>query len=458
MNQEIIDKLIYDKYIEPTKLKNKRYIGIEIEMPVVNLNNKPVETDVVLKMTTEFCRQFSFETAGTDDNGKANSMVSPLTGDNLSFDCSYSNLELSLGKGNNIHEINLQFNEYYNFINNFFERYNYTLTGMGINPYYRINYNEPIPNERYRMLYHHLHTYKKYGSERILFHDYPDFGTYTSASQVQTDIYYDELIDVINGFRKLEPYKVLLFANSIHPNEPNLLCSRNMLWEYSMQGYNPHNIGMFDEDLKDISELIEYIKTTSIYCTMRDGKYINFKPVIVNDYFKMDKVTGEYFDGEKYQEIEFEPIIEDIDYLRSFKFEDLTFRGTIEFRSMCCQPVKDSMTIPAFHIGLIDSAVELNEMLKADKTIFSHGYNATELQKMLSKTDLPEFIDREQLKKELTKIIDLAALGLRKRGYGEEKYLLPLYERAQKLTNPAKEMYDGMKNGLNIEHFIKEYS
>lgn len=463
MKQEIIDKALYDKYIEPTKAKNKRYVGIEIEMPVVNLNKEPVKTEAVLDMSLEFQKKFSFDVCGEDDYGNVNSIVSPLTGDNLSFDCSYANLELSMGKGSDIHELKARFDKYYRFINEFFKKYHYTLTGMGINPYLKYNDNQPVPNERYRMLYHHLHTYQKYdfksNASKVLFHHYPEFGTYTSASQVQTDVYYDELITVINAFRKLEPFKVLLFANSLHPDEPDYLCSRNMLWEHSMQGFNPHNIGMFDDDLRDISELLEYIKTTSIYCTMRDGKYINFKPTIINDYLKLDKMTGEYFDGNEYREIEFQPCMEDLDYLRTFKFEDLTFRGTIEFRSMCCQPISDSMSVAAFHMGLIDNAGELEEMLSSDTVLYAHGYNATELQKLLSMTKFPEFIDQKELKKALMRILNLAEKGLKRRGFGEEEFLKPLYDRADKLSSPARKMVDEMKNGeKTIEEFIELYS
>ena len=458
MNQEIIDEAIYNKYIAPTKQKKDRYIGIEIEMPIVNLDKKAVDIEKVLEMSNKFQNTFSFEVCSVDDNGQINSIESPVTGDNLSFDCSYSNLELSMGKGDELHELKKRFDTYYRFINEYFAKSHYTLTGMGINPYFDKNHNEPVPNERYRMLYHHLHTYKKYKNERRIFHDYPDFGTYTSASQIQTDVFYDELITVINAFRKLEPYKALLFANSIHPNEPEYLCSRNMLWEYSMQGYNPHNIGMFDDDLKDVNELLEYIKTTSIYCTMRDGRYINFRPTIINDYLKMDKITGEYFNGKEYQSIEFKPGIEDLKYLRSFKFEDLTFRGTIEFRSMCCQPISDSMVIAAFHMGLIDRADELDEMLREDKVLYTHGYNAVELQKLMSKVTLPAFINREELKKRLVQILDMADAGLKKRGYGEEIYLTPLYERAESLLSPARKMYEGIKAGKSVEDFIKSFS
>ena len=67
----------------------------------------------------------------------------------------------------------------------------------------------------------------------------------------------------------LEPYKAVPFANSYLPEYPEYLCARNMLWEHSMQGFNPHNVGMFAKRLESVDELIEYIKTQSMYCTTR---------------------------------------------------------------------------------------------------------------------------------------------------------------------------------------------
>ena len=458
MNQEAIDKAIYDKYILPTKGKAKKFIGIEIEMPVVNLNKEAVDEKVIFALSDAFSKEFKFEVISRDAEGNANSMQHSENGDNLSFDCCYSNLELSLGKGANLHEIKERFDRYYSFINAFFSKYNYTLTGMGINPYYKINHNKPIQNERYRMLYHHLQSYKKYTGGEIPFHTYPEFGTFTSASQVQIDIFYDDLIPVINAFNKLEPFKSVLFANSYFPEEPVFMCARNMLWERSMQGYNPHNIGMFEYELKDTDDLVEYIKTTSIYCTMRNGRYVNFTPVPINDYLKLDSVHGEYFDGEKYVETDITPDIKDLDHLRTFKFEDLTFRGTIEFRSSCTQPISESMCIAAFHIGLLERVSELGGLLLNDTTIYSHGYSAAELQRIMSKKTLPDFIDKEKLKEMLIRILELAESGLRQRGMNEEIFLLPLYERAKNLSNPSAVMVHGLENGENIEDYIQKYA
>ena len=454
-----VRQAIFEKYIVPTTRERSDYIGVEIEMPVVDLAGGPVEEEVSFRTAAAFTEKFSFLPEGYDANGNMISAKHADTGDILSFDCSYSNLELSFGRAVGLYEIKERFEKYCRFLNFEFAKYGYTLTGMGVNPNAHINHNKPIPNERYRMLYHYLHSYSEHTEDVAMrFHKRPDFGTFTSASQVQLDVKYEELTDVINVFGLLEPYKSILFANSYLPDYPQFLCVRNMLWEHSMQGYNPHNVGMFGKKIRSIDELIDYIGTQSIYCTMRDGKYVNFTPLTVDEYFSKDSVEGEYFDGERYREITFAPEIGDLEYLRTFKFEDLTFRGTIEYRSSCCQPLADAMTVAAFHTGLKEKLFELKELLENDKVIYSHGFSATELQKILSKRDVPSFIDPKRVENQLRRIIELSEEGLKKRRLSEEKLLAPLFDRTERHTNPARIMLDGLAKGRTMTDYVREYA
>ncbi len=380
-----IRQAIYDKYIAPTKTKRPDYIGVEIEMPVVNLNGQAVDEAVSISVAEKFTEHFGFTPDGHDSNGELTSSKHAPTGDILSFDCCYSNLELSFGKAVSLFEVKERFERYCKFLNSEFAKYNYTLTGMGVNPNADINHNKPTQNERYRMLYHYLHSYPKHTNEVAMrFHERPDFGTFTSASQVQLDVGYDELTDVINVFGLLEPYKALLFANSFLPDYPQYLCVRNMLWEHSMQGYNPHNVGMFAQKLSSVDELVDYIGTQSTYCTMRDGKYVDFTPVTIGEYFSKSSIDGEFYDGGTYRKLSFSPENGDLAHLRTFKFEDLTFRGTIEYRSSCCQPLSEAMTVAAFHTGLKEKLSELKELVEKDTVIYSHGFSALELQDMVS--------------------------------------------------------------------------
>lgn len=457
--KDTIRNAIYEKYITPTRAERPDYIGVEIELPVVNLSGKPVDEAVSISVAERFTEHFGFVPEGHDSAGSLTSAKDTATGDILSFDCCYSNLELSFGKAVSLFEVRDRFEKYIRFLNAEFAKHNYTLTGMGVNPHADINHNKPIQNERYRMLYHYLHSYPQHTKEvDIRFHERPDFGTFTSASQVQLDVRYDELTDVINVFGLLEPYKALLFANSYLPDYPEFLCVRNMLWEHSMQGYNPHNVGMFAQKISSVDELVDYIGTQSIYCTMRDGRYVDFTPVAIDEYFSKDRIDGEYFDGESYRKISFSPESSDIDHLRTFKFEDLTFRGTIEYRSSCCQPLSEAMTVAAFHTGLKEKLPELKELIENDRVIYSHGYSALELQKLLSKRRLPDFLDQSAVENQLTNILDLASAGLRKRRLGEEILLDPLYERAERHTNPAKEMLDGISAGRTIRNYIEQYA
>ena len=236
-----------------------------------------------------------------------------------------------------------------------------------------------------------------------------------------------------------------------------MACFRDALWEYSTHGINPHNIGMYDVDFKSLDDLEAYLESLNIYCVMRDGAYINFPSMNLLEYFKKEYVRGEIYCNGKYKEIEIKPCIDDIKYLRPFKFINLTFRGTVEFRSVCTQPIKDSLSVAAFHVGLKEKLDELEELISHDKVIYHKGYTAGELRKLLIQDELPAFIDKNDLCKLSMDIVDLANIGLEERGFGEEIFLNPLYERIKQHSNPGKDIITLMNNGTKLEKIIKDY-
>ena len=457
MEKLIRDKL-YKEFIEPTKEK-KNFIGIEIEVPIINLNKEPVDFEIVHKITGKFQKEFSsFSPNGIDYDGNTFSLKNSDNSDIVCYDCSYNNIEFAMGREKDLFTINNRFTTYYNYVKEEFEKYNYTLTGMGINPYRIYNKEVPIPSERYLMLYHHLKSFNKYNNISMYFHDYPGYGMFSSASQVQLDVHYDDLIKTINTFTKIEPIKALLFSNSVLMDEnKHLTCFRDALWEYSTHGINPHNIGMYDVDFEDIDDIINYLETLNIYCVMRDGAYINFESINLLEYFNKDLITGEIYNKNGYGKIEIKPNINDIDYLRAFKFINLTFRGTVEFRSVCTQPIRDTMSVAAFHLGLREKIDELNTFMSKDQVIYHKGYTASELRKLLIQDELPPFINKKELCELTNNILDIAKEGLCQRGLGEEIFLKPLYNRAKHHTNPGKEMINSLHDGIKLEKIIKDY-
>lgn len=266
MDPELVREQLYRRYIEPTRKKRENYVGIEIEMPIVNLAKEAVDFEVVHQITHRFMEYFRFQESHRDEEGNVCSVSENIHGDILSYDCSYNNLELSMGKEKELFALEKRFSSYYSFLQKEFQKYHHTLTGMGVNPYRIYNHNVPIPNGRYRMLFHHLNSYKRYDLP-MYFHNYPEFGTFSSASQVQLDVNYEDLLLTIGAFSLVEPIKALLFSNSVLLDEhEELLCCRDMFWENSTHGINPHNVGMFADGLESEEDLLSYIESTSIYC------------------------------------------------------------------------------------------------------------------------------------------------------------------------------------------------
>ena len=457
ISEEIVRKKLFEQFIKPTQEK-KNFIGVEIEIPIINLDKSAVDFDVVHKVTNKFQKQFcDFKKDGIDYEGNIFSLKNNNNDDVFCYDCSYNNIEFAMGKEKDLFPIYDRFCDYYAFTKDCFEEYNHTLTGMGINPYRKYNKYNPIPSERYLMLYHHLKSFKNYNN-LMHFHNYPEYGMFSSASQVQLDVYKDDLVKMINIFSKIEPIKALLFSNSVlFEDNKDVICFRDILWEFSTHGVNPHNIGMYDVDFKNLNDLEAYLESLNIYCVMRDGAYINFPSMNLLEYYKKDYVCGEIYCNGKYREIEIKPCISDIKYLRPFKFINLTFRGTVEFRSVCTQPIKDSMSVAAFHLGLKEKLDELHELISNDDVIYHKGYTAGELRKLLIHEEVPMFINKNDLCNLSKEIVDLAECGLKERGIGEEIFLNPLYERIKQHTNPGKDLITSMNDGIKLEKIIKDY-
>ena len=141
----------------------------------------------------------------------------------------------------------------------------------------------------------------------------------------------------------------------------------------------------------------------------------------------------------------------------TFKYENLTNRDTIKYRSACSQPISDGMTVAAFHLGLQSKVKEQRNLLDSDNSLYHQGYNAVELRRQLVRKDLPSAVNEDALHDLVSKVLELCKKGLADRGMGEEIYLEPLYRRANNRTNPAKEMLRRLQNGESMESIIKSY-
>lgn len=318
--------------------------------------------------------------------------------DIFSFDCSYNNFEIALGRVRTLHEAQARFRDYVSFINGELNKEDHTLTGLGVNPHYKINDFNFVPSPRYRMLEGYLKKAEVWRKTNpsVDFHPYNGYGTFSSASQVQLDINEENLCDVIKAFSLVEPLKAVLFANSTLPEMPELLCVRDYFWERSAHGINPRNLGFFEPLPHTVGGITDYLSRASIFCAERDGKYLFFYPIPFDEYLTREFIEGEYYDGE-YHPYRFTPKAEDIAYLRTYKQIDLTACGTLEFRSACTQPSSQAMTVAAFHLGLMNRAAELTALL-SDSFLYRDGGDPDLLRRRMNRRDYLSFVDNNELK------------------------------------------------------------
>lgn len=455
-----LDAALTERFLAPLERPRTKRAGVEFEFPVWALApGAPTDFDAVHNATADFLAAFpAFSERHFDDAGALYRARDAATGDELSFDCSFNTLEFSFGPDEDLTKVHRRFLRYYAAIQSALKSRGHALTGMGVNPRWRENRIEPIANGRYRMLLHHLKSYSKYGGAPR-FHDPPDFGLFSCSSQTQLDADLGNVVEMINVFNALEPFKAVLFANSPFGADGEWLLGRDRLWSRSLHGLNPHNCGMYGVTLRSLADILGYLESTSVYCVERGGKYLNFRPAPLLDYVRRDRIDAEYWDGEACTHLPFSfaPSPSDVAWLRPFKFEDLTHRGTIEFRSVCAQPVRDAFAPAAFHAGLAENLPALGDALDRDASLYGHGFGAVELRAIFTHRVWPSFADRDALSAKLNEILDIAEDGLKKRGFGEEPLIAPLRRRAAALTNPAIEQLERLERGESIESIAADY-
>ncbi|MBR4252702.1 MAG: glutamylcysteine synthetase [Kiritimatiellae bacterium] len=455
---------IDERFFAPLDRPRTRRAGVELELPIYNLApGEPNDFDSIHAAVADFLARFPFPETALDDAGALYRARDPATGDELSFDCSFNTLELSFGPDESLLATRARFRRYYPALQAALGARGHALTGMGINPRWRENVAEPIRNGRYRMLLHHLKSYAKYGGAPR-FHDHPDFGLFSCASQVQLDVDEATVTGAINAFNALEPFKAVLLANSPFDFGPAgggwFLCGRDRLWSRSLHGHNPHNCGMYGVALRSLADLAGYLETTSVYCAERGGKYLNFAPLPLREYVRRDRIEAECWDpaAGTHRPYSFAPSPSDVAWLRPFKFEDLTARGTLEFRSVCAQPVRDAFAPAALHAGLMEELTALAALLAADTALYGHGFGPAELRELLARRVRPAFFDPGALRARLHRILDLAERGLARRAFGEAPLLAPLRARADTLSNPALDQLRRLEVGEPLDSVAADYA
>ena len=415
--------LLKKRYLENIKENPDLFVGVELEYPVVNLEGKATDIEVVKELFRYLPSILGFTIEKVDEFGNPIQLLDPVSQDTILFEVSYTTIEFAFGKAETIQEVENRFNNYMDVIQKKLAESNYAIVGCGIHPNWEKNENQPVAYARYQMLMAYLNLSRS--KTNVDLHDYPQYGAFICGSQVQLDVSKSNYLRVINAFTQIEAAKAYLFANSEFSGADwDTKISRDIFWEESMHGIYPENVGVNARLFKDEDDFFDYLDHSAIFTAERDGQTYYFNPIQARDYLTTPEIQAFTLNGD---EVLIYPQEQDFQTHRSYQYQDLTTRGTVEFRSVCTQPLDRTFASAAFHLGLLVNLDKLETYLETAPFFEKLGRDYKSLRRQFSKKMLTD--EEETAIVEFSKALFLLAEeGLEKRGKQEMTYLQPLKE------------------------------
>ena len=415
--------LLKKRYLENIKENPDLFVGVELEYPVVNLEGKATDIEVVKELFRYLPSILGFTIEKVDEFGNPIQLLDPVSQDTILFEVSYTTIEFAFGRAKSIQEVEERFRGYMDLIQKKLGEANHAIIGSGIHPYWEKNENQPVAYARYQMLMAYLNLSRS--KTNVDLHDYPQYGAFICGSQVQLDVSKSNYLRVINAFTQIEAAKAYLFANSEFSGADwDTKISRDIFWEESMHGIYPENVGVNARLFKDEDDFFDYLDHSAIFTAERDGQTYYFNPIQARDYLTTPEIQAFTLNGD---EVLIYPQEQDFQTHRSYQYQDLTTRGTVEFRSVCTQPLDRTFASAAFHLGLLLHLDKLEAYLQSAPFFTTFGRDCKSLRRQFSKKMLTD--EEETAIVEFSKdLLLLAEEGLEKRGKQEMTYLQPLKE------------------------------
>ena len=417
MTKQQAIKLLKEKYLSNMKEDSELFVGVELEFPIVETNGNKTNIEVTKNLFRTLANLSDFEVEKIDDNQNPIQLVHCSSKDRILFELSYNTIEFAFERARSINEVAKRFEDYLKIIQPILQENNHEIQGHGIHPLWNKNDNSPVKIERYKMLM----AFLAMNGTGMKTHSYPSYGAFICGNQVQLDVRRDNYLRIINAFNKIEAAKAYLFSNSEFSAEAwDTKIARDIFWEESLHGYYKENVGIYPKDYQSEEEFFNNLARTAIFTATREGKSYYFKPIRAEDYLDQKEITAYTADG---NEKIIKPVKEDLKQHRSYQFQDLTARGTVEFRSVCTQPLETTFAPIAFELGLFVELEKLENYLEDSSFFKNEEQDYRKLRKKYSKKILSKE-EKEAIQSFSKDLLDIAEAGLMKRGYGEEKFLI----------------------------------
>ena len=275
--------------------------------------------------------------------------------------------------------------------------------GYGIQPRAAASPKLMTPKRRYRALY------------RAIGKSWLHFAT-TASDQMQVDVTRAELLDAVNMMNLLSGPIIALTANSsVYGGRTGRFVSGR---EGMLETLGESRHGMTPRRFTTLRDYVAFICGRTCHVLPRGGQYVGYGRPFARHLERAGADFEAYRWHEHYVWNSARPRIEN---------------GTIEIRPACQQPPDEPLAAAALSLalveGLADTGAFVRDRLGPDPWPAMAAYRKAAIRSGLRASEpVPGF---------LSGLVDVCERALRRRGRGEERYLLPIRARMAKRMLPA---------------------
>lgn len=396
----------------PAKAPALRTVGREAEFPLVRPDGRAADVFQVWPLLLERGNYDPTYDLGRDGA----EFLSGVEADGWSCasEVGISTVELSVGPKPTLHELAQDMDRGLERLTEAVRQADFRLLGFGIQPRTPAHRGLLTPKKRYSTLLEAI------GNQWLKF-------CVTAGDQLQVDVGQDDLVRIMNLMNAASGAVIALTANSsIYGGRPGKFASGREGLTANMVG-EPHRHGSSAGFYSDLEDYVRFLAGLQCLC-LPDGEG-GFR------------VIGVPF----VEQLRRDPTLQDPEAaFEAFLFHEhyiwpsarpRSRIGTVEIRPACQQP-PDSAWIPsALGLGLIEAAGELESYLEEvlDKSywrVLQEHRTLAVKQGLAAPEPAPRFLDT---------VVDIAEMGLRHRGKGEEIFLEPVRDHLERRMGPADE-------------------
>lgn len=447
--------MVRRRFLDPFEQKSEPYqVGVEVELPLVNLEKRPVEPNFAQEIVRVLQQNFDFYTTVRTAEGYPAKAENPA-GDTFSFETSFNTIEFAMAKNRSISAIAERFYAYLTALQLFAKERRYLICGMGINPYAQYAdanaLNTPVLQAKAAFL-----------RQFTTHHNGEIFHAFSASTQTHLETSLSGLPDRLNLFGKLSFVDALLFSNSLpfqanvedgwitslphclqaELNQPTL-CFRDALWRLC----EAPNTEASEQVFASLDDVTRHLLSLKLFVVSDGGEgYRPIQPVECATYFSDEGA------------VDVDDVIAEKDFscFRPLQPVSVSRYGTIEIRQTCTQPLTEVFTPTAFYVGISENFKKASD-LSGDfwRENRLHETNA-QLRQMAVCGE--EIVPKRKMDAFLNDLIAVAEEGLTKRHLGEERFLARFRKIENRFVCPAERQNRMRQEGYSLIEIMRMFS